>query len=472
MVDEAVAKMLFDQALELVIVSDAKGKVTYMNKMAQENLGYEAECPDVLLSEIFPSDIVLEDKKLKIDFPLDKTHQFMMYRQNRTCFKTEVKLSEIEEGRFLCMALDISEKNYLEKKVSQSDQEAEEALQVKTQFVANVTHELRTPVNGILGNTKELLSKERDSEKLATLRLIERGCNDMHTIINNILDFSKLDSGKFVLETAPFNFREMMDYIRATHINKITEKGLQLQINISPEIPEEIIGDELRLQQILNNFLSNATKFTYTGKIAVEVLKTAQIGNRIELFFMVIDTGIGIAKEDQDKLFQSFTQVEASTTRKYGGTGLGLSITKQLVELMNGSVHLESEKGKGSMFSFHIWVEIPMDENVPMDDTLRSFDVTVPHLDSTGETELMLTYGTKENREELKKKLSKLILCVDMDNWEKAEVFMESIRQLTQEAPREIKSAALRLKMAVQKADADKTSDAFDKMNKLLKSEE
>ena len=144
----------------------------------------------------------------------------------------------------------------------------------------------------------------------------------MNQIINNILDFSKLEAGKFTLDNQKFSFRGMVDYVKATHNVKATEKGLDFFVTMSSDIPEYVIGDELRIVQVLNNLLSNACKFTSIGKVALEVVKTAQIGKKIELFFMVIDSGIGIGQDQMDKLFQSFSQVDASISRKYGGTGL------------------------------------------------------------------------------------------------------------------------------------------------------
>lgn len=467
MINNTILSMAAENAQEMLIVFNCNGIITYVNKKATELLQYTDTIVGRSISDIFP-EIKDEAGHIRTD-----AEGLMAYRENRTCFSTESKIIiNNDDDEYACLAIDATEKQYLEKMADRSDQEIDETQQVKTQFVANVTHELRTPVNGILGNTRELIEKEEDEKKLKLLRLIERGCKDMHALINNILDFSKLDAGKFTLENNKFNFTEMMDYIRSTHINKITEKGLELSVNVSRDIPEFVIGDELRIQQILNNFISNAVKFTYTGRIMVEVVKTSQVKNKIELFFMVIDTGIGIAKEDQDRLFKSFSQVEASTTRKFGGTGLGLCITKQLVELMNGSVHVESEKGKGSMFSFHIWVEIPEEElEGTVSNEVQSFNVNIPTLDTISATSKFLEYGTKDNIAEIHKKLSKLILCVDMENWEKAEFFMESLKQLTADAPREIKSAILKLKMAVQRADGNKTSDAYEAMLEILPEE-
>ncbi|MDD6505525.1 MAG: ATP-binding protein, partial [Lachnospiraceae bacterium] len=334
-------------------------------------------------------------------------------------------------------------------------------------FIANVTHELRTPVNGILGNTKVLVEIEEDREKKKLLSLIERGCADMNSIINNILDFSKLDAGKFTLEIREFNFRELIEYVQSMHKNKIYEKGLDFIVNVSPDIPEILVGDELRIVQILNNLLSNATKFTSVGRIVLEVVRTAQMNGRMELFFMVTDTGIGIDKAGQDKLFKSFSQVDASISRRFGGTGLGLNISKQLVELMGGNIQVESEPGRGSMFSFHIWVDLPGEHAQEMMD---SESVSTANFSSfrSEDADRVWMFGTKENEDEIHKKMSKLILSVEMDNWEKAEMFMDTVRKLIESGPEDVRKAGLRLKMAVQKGDYDKTVKAFDTLKELL----
>ena len=341
---------------------------------------------------------------------------------------------------------------------------------MKAEFVANVTHELRTPVNGIEGNAKELEGIEDDKKKLRLLSLIRQGCTNMNAIINNILDFSKLDAGKLKLENREFVFRDMIDYVKANHVNKITEKGLDFIVNISPEIPEKIIGDELRIGQILNNFLSNACKFTSIGKIMLEVAKTSQIENKMELFFLVVDTGIGIDKADQDKLFKSFSQVDASITRNYGGTGLGLNISKQLIEQMGGTVNLQSEIGKGSTFSFNIWVEVKESDirdgavNENADEIMKK----LASLSANDKDEKIWEYGTDENLSEINKKISKLMLCIDMGNWDKAESFMETIRMLTKDAEKDIKTTVLKLKMAVQKEDYDKSIAAVETLKEIV----
>ena len=472
-----------DNALEIIVIFDDGGTILYANQSAKEQLEYEELC-DSPITEIFPGAFQIADGCIVMEMQADGEMQTMMaYRKNRTCFPVKAKLFAYDNAEefgindeqqiYVCTALNASTEDFLEKQANRAEQEAEEAQKVKNEFVANVTHELRTPVNGVLGNTQELLSEETEPKKLKLLHLIERGCRDMNALINNILDFSKLEAGKFVLEPRRFNFRSMLDYVKGNHSNRIIEKGLQFSIMVSPEVPEFIIGDELRIVQILNNLLSNAYKFTSVGEIHVEIVKTAQMGNRAELFFMVIDTGIGIARADQDKLFKSFSQVDASISRKYGGTGLGLNITKQLVELMDGSIHVDSEVGRGTTFSFHVWVEIPQEDCKNEQEFSMSLEeqellYKLKNLTENSVSENIRKYGTTENKKELEKKMSKLILSVEMENWEKAEMFAESVKQLVEEAPREVKSAALRLKMAVQKGDYEKASAAFELLQETM----
>lgn len=302
----------------------------------------------------------------------------------------------------------------------------------------------------------------------------------MNRLINNILDFSKLEAGKFVLENRRFHFRNMIDYVRGNHQNRMTEKGLEFFVTVSPKIPEYIIGDELKIVQILNNLLSNAQKFTHVGSVSVEIIETAQVKNSIELYFLVMDTGIGIKKEDYDKLFQSFSQVDASITRKYGGTGLGLNITRQFVEMMGGSISVESEVNKGTTFTFSIWVTIDEDKDsdpiAPESQPGRKageLPDTVLELKEKKESQAegFRMYGSPENKEILGKTLSKLILCIEMENWEKAEDFMETIRQLTDEAPREVTRGVLRLKMAVQKANYEKAIKGLEELKACVEHE-
>ena len=457
-----------EDALEIILEFDRTGKISYANASARNKLGYE-ELRGQHISALFPNAFRMTDTGFESDLSFgDGTGHLVIYRGNRTCFPVEAKIKENADcpGTFICMANDILEREHLGREIGQVREEARQAARLKSEFVANVTHELRTPVNGILGNVRELLNHVTDVQTVKTLRLVERCCGDMNKIINNILDFSKLDAGKFILEPRRFHFRSMLDYVKAQHISRITEKGLDFFMTVSPQVPEYIIGDELRIVQILNNLLSNALKFTSAGESALQVLRTAQVEDKVELFFIVSDTGIGIGEADMDKLFRSFSQVDASISRKYGGTGLGLSICRQLVELMGGGIEAESKQGKGSTFSFSIWAEAE-EEALPEepDDVKAAFMHMAVHEDgAVQEKGGGREYGTPENQEALKRHLSRLILSVEMENWEKAEMFMEAVRQLTEGAPPDVRRQVLRLKMAVQKENYDKVMEEYQKL--------
>jgi signal transduction histidine kinase len=460
-----------EDALEMILVFDGKGTIIYANAVAREKLGYNVEICGISIGAVFPNSFEQSEDSFKTEYQFGGGIQNLMaYRKNLTCFPVETRILKNDgQGLYICLANDILEKEYLNREIDKVRQEAQEALKVKSEFVANVTHELRTPVNGILGNVKELMPDEENVKRLRTLKLIERCCGDMNKIINNILDFSKMEAGKFTLEPRRFHFRNMLDYVKESHISRITEKGLEFFVTVSPHVPEYIIGDELRIVQILNNLLLNAQKFTAVGKISVEIMLTAQMKDSIELFFFVHDTGIGIDKADQDKLFQSFSQVDASISRKYGGTGLGLNICKQLVELMGGNIEVESKVNQGTTFSFSIWVGVEkadMEQANPLGE-IAAFDKASLFSQEEQQDDIKV-FGTADNKEALQKNMSKLILCVEMENWEKAESFMDTIKQLSAGAPREVSRAVLRLKMAIQKEDYDTAVTGFDELKILV----
>ena len=458
-------EQIINSAIEIFLSYDDDKRILMMNESARKELMYTDNDIGTSVSRLFQNEDMSE---ITYDGII---RQIMIYRSNQTCFRAQVKAIKTDSqiSPYVLMIRNISDQYALEKAAEIARKETEATAKVKTEFVANVTHELRTPVNGILGNTNILLENETDPKKIGLLNTISKSCGAMNELINGILDFSKLDAGKFTLENRKFNFRNMIDYVKSTHMPKITEKGLKFFVTISPDIPEFVIGDELRISQILNNLLSNACKFTNVGKISLEALMTAQEKNRIELFFIVLDTGIGIAKSDEDKLFKSFSQVDASVSRKYGGTGLGLNISKQLVDLMGGHITIDSELNKGTMFSCSIWVETPEEETaevkLPVDNNYAKNIHEA--LGADDEIEKAYIYGSEENRKELDEHMSKLILCLEMENWEKAENFSNSIKQLTIQAPKDIKVAALRMKMAVQKADYDRSVDEYNTLKEL-----
>ena len=457
-----------DAALEIILLVDDAGKILYGNNQAKEELGYGEELADISLPVLFPVELQQADEQSdNVVEIIAGMQEGMMYRKNGTCFPVRMAL-ERENGKNLLYAINIAKRVETERKLVRVKEEMEETMKVRNEFVANVTHELRTPVNGVRGHVTNLLDSGVTSEQKRTLDIIMRCCENMSAIINNILDFSKLEAGKFTIEQKEFNFYEMMNHTVETNITAIDAKGLHIMVNIDKGIPQYLIGDELRLTQILNNLLSNAVKFTSVGYISIEVTKTLQFDDEIELFFVVSDTGIGVSKEEKDKLFKSFSQVDASITRKYGGTGLGLAITKQLVELMNGSIHLESEKGKGSSFSYSVRLHVAQDKKE--DKVRENFEFINQNKDFSefDSVEDFFQFGTEKNIQEFRSKMEKLIICIEVGAWDKAEMFTHNIKALVEHAPQEVKKAAFRLEMNVRKENYERSMEQYNNVKTLF----
>ena len=236
--------------------------------------------------------------------------------------------------------------------------QALEASRMKSEFLANVSHEIRTPLNGIIGFS-ELLERTQISERQSDyLHTIRKSSEDLLNIINDILDLSKIDAGKLIIENSSFNLRDVIEEAQQVLAPEASARGISLIQFISPDIPELLCGDRLRLKQILTNLINNAVKFTPEGSVTVRAYPVRQDNNSMQLQFDVTDTGIGLTQEQQDRLFQAFSQADASIARQYGGTGLGLIISKALVEAMKGEIRVISREGEGSTFSFTIHADI------------------------------------------------------------------------------------------------------------------
>lgn len=456
-----MSALIAHETVELVLAFNEGGNILWANQTAADKLEYErdslTECD---IKQIFRQEFRNADVRPFEKLQPGELQEMAAYRQNGSCFPVRVRaFSGKEEGIRILLAEDISDRKNMDLRSRKIRQDEEENIRVRNDFVSNVTHELRTPVNGIRGHATTLLDGV-DGEQKKTVELILYCCDNISAIINNILDYGKLGSGKFTIEEKEFDFYTMMDRVIATHMAEINKKELRLNVEVDQKIPQFLVGDELRLVQILNNLLSNAVKFTMIGSVGIVAGKTKQTQDEVELFFMVKDSGIGMTQKEQDKLFQSFTQADASITRRFGGTGLGLAITKQLVELMQGSIQVESEKGKGSTFSFSVRMKLGKsgDAGSAPQGAYQSLISLAgePQQDQEGD---FSRFGEPANKEELKKRMDKLVLSIELGTWDKAEVLASTVKELVKNSDDEMRRLVLRMEMAIRKSNYQKSID-------------
>lgn len=269
---------------------------------------------------------------------------------NQTITATKIQ----NQSAFTIYCYDVTERAAYEKMLQESREIAERANQSRGDFLANMSHELRTPMNGIIGLSDILSKAGLKPEHQELIEAVNTCAHDLLTLLNDILDFSKIEAGELTLESIPFDLRKMVRQIETLQKPYAADKGLEIKSAVDDAVPPYLLGDPSRLQQIINNLLGNALKFTAEGSVTLSVSGEPDGKGYFVTRISVRDTGIGIPQDKQEKLFQKFQQADASTSRKYGGTGLGLAISKNLAELMGGSISLESVEGQGSTFTVTI----------------------------------------------------------------------------------------------------------------------
>ena len=477
-IDKVHGELVHNITQEIVLFFDEKGIIKACNVTSIRKLLYDPnEIVGKYIGEIV-TDVFSIDENGEILYKEaedDESILGVMYRKNMTCFDVQVRVaSKISEDNVYTGALCAIETSLIksaEKQMTIAKEEQKRTEQIRTEFVANVTHELRTPLNGIIGHVKDLRMSGLDDGQIRSIEIIEHCADNMMKLINNILDFSKLEAGKYLLDEQECQFSKFIDNIVATHIKNIDEKGLRLILNVANDIPEYVMCDELALSRILNNLMSNAVKFTSVGNVMLQIMKANETDEYVELFFMVIDSGIGISEEEKTKLFKEFSQVDASVTRKYGGTGLGLAITKQLVEMMSGKIYVESTKGEGSTFSFNIILK-KSDKLGNINESNFTFtgvvEKTSGHILDKADISDVCRFGTVANLAEIHKNVDKLAITIELNNFEKAEMFASNIKELVVGQSEELDKLLFKLILIIRKSNYDKAVSILDNVKVML----
>ena len=293
---------------------------------------------------------------------IGRTRVFEGLRRDGSIFPMQLAVSEVRVGRevlFTGIISDISAQVAREDELRAARDAAIDSTRMKSEFLANMSHEIRTPMNGIIGMTDLALDTDLNAEQREYISIVKASADSLLTIINDILDSSRIEAGKLLIESQPFALAPAMDETVRSLSTLARHKGLTLDLQLAPSLLATLVGDATRLRQVLINLIGNAIKFTETGSIRVTVDGEPAAEDRFTLRFAVTDTGIGISADKTACIFNPFAQEDASITRKFGGTGLGLSICQRLVALMGGSIEVDSEPGRGSTFRFSALLGMP-----------------------------------------------------------------------------------------------------------------
>jgi PAS domain S-box-containing protein len=365
-VSEERFRLLFEEAPVAYHEIDPEGLVRRVNRAECRLLGYEAS---ELLGQPIWNLVAPEQRELSREAIRKKasgeqpiviiTREYVRKDGSHLMVEIHENLILDKHGALAgirASLLDVTERTRAAEALQHAKEQAEAANRTKSEFLANMSHEIRTPMNGVIGMTELLLDTDLNEEQRDYAETVQNSAENLLTIINDILDFSKIEAGKLTIEPVAFSLRQLIEEISEMLAGQPAAKKLEIVRQYSPGLPHDFIGDAGRIRQVVTNLAANAIKFTPGGRVSIDVACDRIDSQSAEVQVSVSDTGIGIAPEHIVSLFEKFNQLDGSITRKYGGTGLGLAISKQLVELMGGSIHVDSELGKGSTF----WFTLPL----------------------------------------------------------------------------------------------------------------
>ena len=350
---------LVASASDVILTWDRQGRLTSLNKTGQSMLGLSED--DALrhtLTDIVAPDCAAVVAGLMQRLPQEPSDRIELEVVGTTGQRIPLELNvqamfeHREHVGFQAIARDMTQHKRVERALRDARDAAEDANRAKSEFLANMSHEIRTPMNGVIGMTQLALMTELTPTQRDYLETVSRSAESLLGILNSILDFSKIESRKLEMESVPFELRDLAAETLKPLVLAAEAKGLELIFDIAPDVPDAIVGDPLRLRQVITNLVGNAIKFTERGHVLLEIREDRHGDTGAVLHFSVSDTGVGIPREKQPLIFEPFSQADGSTTRRYGGTGLGLAISSSLVTLMGGRMWLDSEPGEGSTFHF------------------------------------------------------------------------------------------------------------------------
>jgi two-component system sensor histidine kinase/response regulator len=434
-------RQLVENASDIIYRCDAHGHFTYVNPTVRKILGYTE--PELIgrhfLELVAPDHRELAEAFYKIQFQTktpNTYYEFPVIAKNRSIVWMGQNVQTILTGEwilgFQAVARDVSDRKRMEAELAQARDSALASARLKSEFLANMSHEIRTPMNGVIGMTDVLLAGRLTAEQREIALTVRSSAQAMLTLVDDILDLSKIEAGKLTIQTSDFDLDELIDGITDIFAERASSKGIKFRAVIYPDVHRHLHGDAMRLRQVMLNLVGNAVKFTETGEVSLSVMREKDSGDQTELWFLINDTGIGISEADQQRLFTPFVQADGSTTRKFGGTGLGLAISKQLVDMMGGRIGVASSPGEGSTF----WFTATFQRNVRDDFARRS---------ALAGTRVLLLDSSELNRLVLRRHL--MSSSVEVEEAASAEQALNALRRGASE-PRPFDAIVLEMQLA------------------------